>query len=296
MTYTSNQAAGTIAAGTAPKRRLGEIFVAQQIISKLTSERVLNISKRTGKRFGEILEDLGLVTGEELAKALAIQYGYSVAFDFAKFNFSSELLSTISAEVAAEHLIFPLKFQGNVLAIAMADPTNSRAIDNIKRDQKLATRIVLSTRKNIRAAIDLHYLRKKEGGETKKDMVLLAEDDKLVTMMISDILRRNGYDIVTAGDGMEAFKKAICYKPSVIITDKEMPKLNGYMLFNSLKTIKEAAEIPVLLMSASNNPEEEVVAFDKGFFDYLSKPVRDTVLLTKIKRAILAYTNIYAIK
>lgn len=114
------------------RKKLGEVLVESEIITPLTVERILKLSRASGRRFGEVLEDLGLVTGEELAQALATQYSYPVVADFAKYVFSDSLLKLMPAETAAEHIIFPLKMQGNNLALAMADPTNDKVVHNIQ--------------------------------------------------------------------------------------------------------------------------------------------------------------------
>lgn len=276
------------------RRKLGEILVEREIVTKLTVERALGIGRRTGKRLGTVLEDLGLVTGEELAEALAAQYGYSIVRDFARYRFPDQLLQLMPPEVAAEHLVFPLKIQGETLALAMADPTNEKIVQNLKTNPVVSVRPFVAAKREIRKAINRHYLRASEG-EEKPDTVLLVEDDKLIVATVGDILRRAGFAVVAAADGMEAFKKALCCKPDLIITDKVMPKLDGYLLLNSLRGMSETREIPVILMSGSANPEEEVVAFDKGFFDYVQKPVRDKILLTKVKRALKCHKNVFAL-
>lgn len=280
---------------TIQRKKLGEVLVESEILTRLTVERILQLSRASGKRFGEVLEDLGLVTGEELAQALATQYGYPVVADFAKYAFSDALLNVMPAETAAEHIIFPLKLQGNILGLAMADPTNERVVNNIQDNNKVVVKNFIASRKDILQAIAVHYL-KREEAKSGKDVVLLAESDKTIIKALSDTLNKNNYEVIVATDGIEAMKKAVCYKPAIIIADKDMPKINGYMLLSSLKNNKEAKNIPVILIAASLNAEEEALAYDKGFADYISKPVKDVILLTKVKKAILFNINPYVVR
>ena len=60
----------------AQRLKLGEILVEQRILTPHLVKRIIRISRTTRRRFGQTLEDLGLLTGEEIAQALAIQYGY----------------------------------------------------------------------------------------------------------------------------------------------------------------------------------------------------------------------------
>jgi PleD family two-component response regulator len=92
---------------------------------------------------------------------------------------------------------------------------------------------------------------------------------------------------------MEGFKMAITEKPQVIITDKVMPKLDGYGLFDALQKVTETMFIPVILATGVSNAFEEERAFEKGFYDFILKPVRDITLLTRVKRAFFFYEHHY---
>ncbi|HAD05317.1 MAG TPA: histidine kinase [Desulfuromonas sp.] len=290
--------AKTVQASAPPaiqRKKLGQVLVESEILTQLTVERILQLSRAAGKRFGEVLEDLGLVTGEELAQALATQYGYPVVADFAKYAFSDDLLKLMPAETAAEHIIFPLKLQGNILGLAMADPTNEKVVHNIQDSNKVVVKNFIASRKDILQAIAVHYL-KREEAKSGKAIVLLAENDKNIVKAMSDSLNKNNYEVIVATDGIEALKKAVCYKPALIVADKDMPKINGYMLLSSLKNTRETKNIPVILIAASTQAEEEALAYDKGFADYISKPVKEIILLTKVKKAILFNINPYVVR
>ncbi|WP_224982167.1 GspE/PulE/PilB domain-containing protein [Geomonas agri] len=142
------------------RKKLGEIFVENGLLTEKTVERMLAVSKKLGKRFGTVLEDLELVTGEELAQALAAQYGCRVASNFAGYSFSPQLLGTISVDVAMQNNIFPLKLDEKRLALAMADPTETRVVRNISANLGLTITPFIATRKEIYAAICKNYLQK----------------------------------------------------------------------------------------------------------------------------------------
>jgi CheY-like chemotaxis protein len=267
------------------KKLLGEIFVETGILSQKTVERMLVLARRVDKRFGTLLEDLGLITGEELAAALARQYSCRVAGNFAGYPFPPEVLACVPAEVAMQNHIFPLKLDGNRLALAMADPTDTKVVRNIASDRKVSITPYIATRKEIYAAICRHYLHR-ELCDSEVSTVLVAEGDKLVSTMFKEILTRNGYRVVTAVDGFEAYKAAMTHQPQVVITDLMLPKLDGYGLFNSLRSNPELQGIPVILVGTSIGPDDEVKAFERGFFDIIQKPVREATLVTRLKRAL----------
>jgi CheY-like chemotaxis protein len=265
------------------RKKLGEIFVEQKLLSSITVERVLAISKRLNKRFGIILEEMGLVSGEELAFALATQYNCKMVSNFAKGSFSPQVLDIVPAEVALQNLLFPLKRDGNKLALAIADPTNTKVVSNIAANNNLSIVPFVATSKEINSAICINYF----GMETIESMrkkILVVDDEKTVLDMISHILGKD-YLVYTAMDGMQAYKEALSKKPDVILTDKEMPKLNGYGLMNSLKNLPETKSIPIILISSTATIEEESNALDKGFFDFIRKPIVPVILLARVKRA-----------
>ncbi len=265
------------------QKKLGEIFLDQNILSEKTVERVIAISKSLNKRFGTVLEEMGLVTGEELAGALASQYNCKMISNFANGTFSPQVLGIIPAEVALQNILFPLKREGNKLALAMADPTNTKVIVNIAANNELSIIPFVATCKEINTAICKHYFGT-DIVEPSRKAVLVVDDDKLILETVSRILNKE-YLVYTAHDGLEAYKETLSKKPHVIITDKEMPKLDGYNLLNSLRNLPETKVIPTILISATTSIEEELKALETGFFDFIHKPLSPSVLLARVKRA-----------
>jgi len=265
------------------RKKLGEIFVEQNLITAKTTERVIAISKHLNKRFGTVLEEMGLVTGEELAYALARQHNCKMISNFTNGSFSPQVLAIIPAEVALQYLLFPLKREGDKLALAMADPTNTKVVGNIAANNNLSIIPFVATSKEINAAICKNYFGMDITEPTKKS-VLIVDDDKMILETVSRMLNKD-YLIYTAVDGMEAYKVAVSKKPHVILTDKEMPKLDGYKLLSSLKNLAETKATPTILISSTTSIEEELKALEAGFFDFIRKPINPPILLAKVKRA-----------
>lgn len=274
------------------RKKLGEIFIESGVLTEKTVERMLTVSRRLSKRFGTVLEDLELVTGDELAAALAVQYGCRVASNFAGYSFSPELLATISVDVAMQNNIFPLKLDNKRLALAMADPTETRVVRNISANHGLTITPFIATRKEIYAAICRNYLQK-DVTPSSAHTVLVVEDDKLIGTMFGDFLGKQGYRVIFAADGLEAYKAVLTERPNVVLTDLMMPKLDGYGLFDALRTLPEFSSIPVILITGSMRPEDEVKAFERGFFDFIEKPVKEGTLITRVKRALQFYDRKY---
>lgn len=271
------------------RKKLGEILVDQNILCSKTVERMLCISQKANKRLGTVLANMGLITDEELAIALAIQHKLRTIFHFSKAHFSTELLSTVTADTALKHLIFPLKQENGKLGIAIFDTDNLKILHNIMVNNSLTVIPYVSTRKEIKAAIYRHYF-KSETIEPVRKTILIVDDDHLVLERLHEMLGRY-YRVFSAKNGMEAYKEAVTKKPHVILTDKEMPKLDGFGLLNAVQCMPETERIPVILLSGSTNSDLEPKAFQSGFFDVIQKPIKETTVLTRVKRAFDFYNQ-----
>lgn len=272
------------------QKRLGEIFLEKGLINEVTLARSLERSRHHKAKLGKLLEDIGLITGDELADALASQYGVRVVRDFARYRYAPELLQLVPLEVASKHHIFPLKIDSGRLAIAISDLSDTQVAANIATSNNLTLVPFVASTKDIQAAIDRHYVKAKaepRPEQQKTHTVLLVEDDRLIYTIMQNILVKKGYRVVLALNGMEAYKMVLHEKPDVILTDKVMPLMDGYALQSALRAQPETRDIPVIMISSSNDSNEEANAFDRGFFDYLSKPVKETTLLVRVERALL---------
>lgn len=273
-------------------RLIGEILVEEQILTSKTVERVLTRAVKSNKKLGMALEEMGLITPGELTNALAKQFGLKVVQGLCNFRIPSEVLQLVSSDVALHHLLLPLKVDNGWLALAIADPTNTRIMQNLAANIGLKIAPHLVSRPELTAAISKHYLGNSESCDKSKTL-LVVEDDKLIQDKLNEVLSSKGYRVVIAADGIEAYKLLITEKPQVVLTDKEMPKMNGYGLLAAMRNVPELKRIPVILLTGRMTDAEESGAFDKGFFDYILKPVKDNTLVTRVKRAMHFYESQY---
>ena len=254
-------------------KKIGQILIEHDILSAKTVDRVLAISNKHNKRFGWTLEKLGLATGEEIAAALAQQYNLKIASNLIKFSYPQEVLQLITCEFAMQNLVFPLKRDGDNLLLAVADPANMKLVKNLGVNCGVNISICLATRNDIYEAICKFYFNKSMEVPSK-DTVLIVEDDQVSRELVKFNLANAGYNVIVANDGLEGFNKIISERPHVIITDKVMPKFDGFFLLKSIKSIPEFESVPVILMSDKLSPKEELEVFDMGFFDRFRRGVR----------------------
>lgn len=101
--------------------------------------------------------------------------------------------------------------------------------------------------------------------------VLLVEDDKALRRYLEITLQRAGYEVVSAADGLEGMKTALASPIDLVITDAMMPNLSGHELCRFLRNSPKLAQIPIVLLSATERKES---SRDDGLADaFLSKPV-----------------------
>ena len=141
------------------KIRLGDLLVGAQAISEEQLMEALTSQKGSGKKLGEVLVDEGYVTEEDIAKALSSQLGYELR-SFTQFVPNQDLISQIPIAVVKKNKVFPLGYAEdnmNVIVLAMADPLDMYAQDDIAIMTGCNIRVVVATTRDIMLAIDKYY-------------------------------------------------------------------------------------------------------------------------------------------
>lgn len=262
---------------------LGQILVRSGIITERTLERALARQKVVGKRLGAVLEEMGVITPEELVEALAQQCGMQTVRGIAHHEVPGDLLALVPGEMAVQKLVFPLKKQEGVLALAVSDPIDSDTLKFLERRNSSRVVQVLATREDILAAIRQHYLREELAGSAMK--ILLVDDCSGVTCDIEGALKKEGYQVYTARDGVEGLRIAFSQKPDLILCDATAPKMDGYALMRAIKANPSSAGTPMILLTAKASPEEEHRALKAGFHDFIAKPMMTIRVVSRVKRA-----------
>ncbi len=136
--------------------RIGELLVRENLISTQQLRDAQTDQRSTGKRLAYSLTKLGILQETELTDFLAKQYGVpSITLD--DFEIDPDVISLVPREVASKHLLIPVQQAGNSLIVAMADPSNIYAIDDVKFMTSLHIEPVVSTDAAIEAAIERYY-------------------------------------------------------------------------------------------------------------------------------------------
>lgn len=112
--------------------------------------------------------------------------------------------------------------------------------------------------------------------------ILLVDDEKDIVEFLEYNLRQEGYDVVSANDGVEAIEK-LNEKPDLIVLDVLMPKMDGYETCLKIRSIEEFRLTPILFLTAKSSEIDEIKALDLGADDYVQKPVSPKKLVARVK-------------
>src|SRR6266581_3339916 len=175
MLFIFNELRTATAAATSDK--LGEILLREGLITQDQLKKALLEQKNTGMRLGYTLVKLGFVEETEISKMLARQYRMP-AVDLSRFEVDAKIIKLLPPDVAIKHTVLPLKREGRTLTVAIADPNNVTAIEDIK------------------AADDLEVVEEQTDEDVKaQDLADDAPVVKLINGLLTDAVKRGASDI-----------------------------------------------------------------------------------------------------
>ena len=213
--FISNELHTATAAATTD--RFGELLVREGLITQEQLKRALQEQRGTGMRLGYTLVKLGFVEETEVTKMLARQYRMP-AVDLSRFEVDPKILKLIPADIANKHTVLPLKREGRTLTVALADPNNVTAIEDIKFITRCDIFPVIAGEYTLRNAIERHYqesdaqiqnLLKSVEAEADLEVVEEQQDEdvkaqdladdapvvKLINGLLTDAVKRGASDV-----------------------------------------------------------------------------------------------------
>ncbi len=114
-------------------------------------------------------------------------------------------------------------------------------------------------------------------------LILVVDDINQNLQVIGEILEKIGYDTTFATSGEQALERVQSAQPDLILLDLMMPGINGLEVCQQLKTNPKFEEVPIIFLTASNEKEHLLAAFDKGAVDYVTKPFNAPELLARVR-------------
>ena len=113
--------------------------------------------------------------------------------------------------------------------------------------------------------------------------VLLVDDEDSLRKVMKDLLTRDGYQVVEARTGIEALDQTDRHAPDIIVLDLNLPGMDGYSVLKELRTRPATQKIPVIVLTAKGDEDNEVRVFELGADDFLSKPFRAKALSKRLE-------------
>jgi len=127
----------------------------------------------------------------------------------------------------------------------------------------------------------------------KKDIkILLVDDEQDILEIVGYNLSQEGYQIVTASNGKEAISKAKKELPQLIIMDVMMPEMDGMEACENIRKIPELQDTIITFLTARSEDYSQVAGFDAGADDYIAKPIKPKVLVSKVQALLRRFKGV----
>lgn len=137
-------------------KTLGELLLDRGLITQAQMDQGLELQRVRGGLIGEILVELKFVKEDDIAQALTAQYGFPY-LPLSNYDVDLEITSIIPARVARQYLLVPIDKIGNNLTLAMSNPLNVQAIEDVELLSGCSVQTFVSTTSDIKKAIEKYY-------------------------------------------------------------------------------------------------------------------------------------------
>lgn len=113
--------------------------------------------------------------------------------------------------------------------------------------------------------------------------VLVVDDEPDIVGLIAFVFRSNGHEVVIAGDGCEALRKARALTPDIIVLDVMLPEMDGFTVCEVLRRDRATADIPIIMLTARSGELCRLIGLESGANVYLTKPVSPRDLQARVQ-------------
>jgi type IV pilus assembly protein PilB len=150
-------------------KRIGEILMERGVINAKQLEQALLLQKEQGGLLGQILVKIGAVTEQEVALALTAQYGFPY-LPLDSYEIDVAVVKSIPEHVSRQYCLIPIDKIGNAMTVAMADPSNMQAIEDIEMLTSCVVQAFVSTPSDIQKTLDRYYGNQPSSTNQSKDL------------------------------------------------------------------------------------------------------------------------------
>ena len=178
---------GTLKRGDKGKssQKLGQILLKEGLISQIQLNEAVRINEKTNARLGRILVKLGYVENKSIVECLARKYNFPV-INIEEHNIPEEVIKRVPYELAKKHFSIPIDYKDNTLIVAMSDPTDSIAIEDIQFKTNLSIKATLSMENGIIDAFRKYYHIESKEYKSLMSNTLEIEEEEIKVEEIED--------------------------------------------------------------------------------------------------------------
>ena len=119
--------------------------------------------------------------------------------------------------------------------------------------------------------------------------ILLVDDEPDILEIVGYNLSTEGYQVITANNGLEGVRKAEKERPQLIILDVMMPEMDGIEACEKIRQLPELKDVVITFLTARGEDYSQVAGFDAGADDYITKPIKPKVLMSRVKALLRCY-------
>ncbi|MBU7008600.1 response regulator transcription factor [Phosphitispora fastidiosa] len=116
-----------------------------------------------------------------------------------------------------------------------------------------------------------------------KPTILVVDDESHIVELVRFNLEKEGYNVISAQDGLKAYKMAAEHKPDLIVLDVMLPEMDGFEVCRQIQKDIEMAEIPIIMLTARSEEIDKVLGLEIGADDYITKPFSPRELIARVK-------------
>jgi CheY-like chemotaxis protein len=271
---------------TSRRKQMGDLLVEAGILKQVNLTEALDRQKRSKKRLGEILQEMGVACEKDIALVLATQFNMRSAPPLLAQPLPGAVQDLVTLQTAMTRFVCPISREGIKLNLAMANPLDLETIDAISFRTELEVVPWVSTPSEILAAIRHHYLGTQEADHRDQCTILVVEGKEIIRAAAVSVLKKEGYRPIEASDGKAALEAVLRHLPQLIITETVMPGMDGRALFGILQENPLTRHIPVIGFSSRASKEDEIALLNLGFVDFLPKPINQKLLAARVGRVL----------
>jgi DNA-binding response OmpR family regulator len=110
--------------------------------------------------------------------------------------------------------------------------------------------------------------------------ILVVEDDPSTIILVKEVLEKEGFNIISTMDGMEAISHATQYQPILVVLDVWLPKMDG---FEICRLLRQQSQVPILMLTGRRREDDKLQGLSCGADDYLIKPFSPKELVARVK-------------